>query len=320
MRAAYLERKAGAEALVFGELPEPRLRKGEVLVKVMATSVMPTELLWFPTFTSPSNDPRPFPVVLSHEFSGVVAKLGPGVAGFAPGDAVFGFNDWFANGAQAEYCAASASALARKPKSLDHVHAAVVPISALTAWQGLFTKTKLRPGERVLIHGGAGGVGLFGVQLAHWHGARVSATAAAEDRDFVSALGADEVIDYRATRFEDAIHDVDVVFDTIGGDTLERSWSVLAAGGRVVTIATQSEGASDARVRAAFMLVQADGAQLAQIAALIDAGTLRAFTAGVYVLAEARRAYARAEQGKMHGKIALLVAPEGSGEEESALR
>ncbi|MDB6064874.1 MAG: Alcohol dehydrogenase zinc-binding domain protein [Pedosphaera sp.] len=308
MKAMYLNRKAGAESLILGEIPQPLPRTGEVLVKVHATAVTPTELQWYPTFNTQSGEPRPFPIVLSHEFSAVVASIGPGVQDVKAGEAVYGINDWFSNGAQAEYCITPANSLARKPQSLDHIQAAVVPISALTAWQGLFERASLEPGQRVLIHGAAGGVGTFAVQLARRRGASVAATASSANLDFVRSLGADQVIDYRTTRFEDAVRDMDAVFDGVGGETLERSWGVLKDGGKLVTVAAQSEGAAGQRVRDAFMLVRADATQLAEIANLIDAGELRVFMAGEFPLAEARAAYERAGRSHMHGKLALRVA------------
>jgi NADPH:quinone reductase-like Zn-dependent oxidoreductase len=307
MKAMYLENKAGGESLVSGEIPRPSPKAGEVLVRVHATAVTPTELQWFPTFNNQSGEPRPFPIVLSHEFSGTVELLGPDVNDVELGAAVYGLNDWFANGAQAEYCLAPATALAPKPRSLNHVQAAVVPISALTAWQGLFTRANLQKRQRVLIHGAAGGVGVFAVQLARWRGAYVIATVSSSNLEFVRALGADQVIDYRTTRFEDVVCDVDVVFDGVGGETLERSWRLLRPGGRAVTIASQSEGTADQRAHDAFMLVQADGSQLTEITRLIDAGELRVFVAEVFPLTDAVEAYARALQGKMRGKVALRV-------------
>jgi NADPH:quinone reductase-like Zn-dependent oxidoreductase len=177
MKAVYLKRIGGPESLVLGQIPQPQPRAGEVLVKIHATAITPTEFQWFPTFHTPAGKPRPFPIVLSHEFSGVVESLGAGVENFKVGDAVFGLNDWFANGALAELCVAPATALARKPRLLDHAQSAVVPISALTAWQGLLEKGGLQSGQRVLIHGAAGSVGIFAVQLARWRGAHVIATA-----------------------------------------------------------------------------------------------------------------------------------------------
>jgi NADPH:quinone reductase-like Zn-dependent oxidoreductase len=307
MNAIYLGKKAGPEALVLGEIPRPTPNDGEVLIKVYATAVMPTELDWMPTFNQPSGAPRPFPIVLSHEFSGVVESVGPKVNDFRAGDEVFGLNDWFANGAQAEYCVAAATSLARKPKSIDHAEAAVVPISALTAWQALIEKGQLERNQRVLIHGAAGGVGTFAVQLARWRGAHVTVTASPINTEFVRALGADVIIDYHTTRFEEVICDVDLVLDGVGGETLKRSWGVLKPTGKLVTI-VGAQDAPDQRSREAFMLVRADGRQLAQIGRMIDSGELRVFVDAVYSLADATEAYAHAQESGKRGKIALDVA------------
>lgn len=308
MKAIYLEKKGGAEALVSGEIPRPTPKAGEVLVKIYATAIMPTELHWMPTFSQPSGEPRPFPIVLSHEFSGVIESIGAKVSKVAIGEEVYGLNDWFTNGAQAEYCVVAANALAPKPKSLNHAETAVVPISALSAWQGLFERGKLERNQRVLIHGGSGAVGAFAVQLARWCGARVVATASAGNIEFVRALGADQVIDYKATRFEDVICDVDVVFDTVGGETMARSWGVLKETGKLVTIVGDiNQAGPDKRSQEAFMLVRADSEQLAQLAGMIDAGGLRVFVEATYPLAGAAEAYARAQAGKMRGKIALSI-------------
>jgi NADPH:quinone reductase-like Zn-dependent oxidoreductase len=307
MKAIYLDRKAGPEAWISGEIPQPTPGPGEALVKVHAATLMPTEFAWYPTFNQSDGQPRPFPVVLGHEYSGVIESLGSDVLDRKIGDPIYGMNDWFANGAHAEYCVAPISALAPKPQSLDHAHAAVVPISALTAWQGLFEKGALKAGERVLIHGGAGGVGAFAVQLAQWHGAHVIATASAANLDFVRGLGVARVIDYRTQRFEEVVHDIDVVFDSVGGETLKRSWTVLRQGGRMVTVATQSEAATEPRVRDAFMMVRGDGSQLTSIAKLIDEGTLHVFVEEVFPLDQAYAAWQHAQRGHMRGKIALQV-------------
>jgi NADPH:quinone reductase-like Zn-dependent oxidoreductase len=308
MHAVYLKQKGGPDSLVRGDLPQSDPNEGEVLVKVHAAGVTPTEFQWYPTFHTPAGQPRSFPIVLSHEFSGVIESVGAGVDTWQAGDAVYGLNDWFANGAQAEYCIALATVVARKPRLLTHAQSAVVSISALTAWQGLLCRANVHRGQRVLIHGAAGGVGVFAVQLARWRGAHVIATASAANLDFVRMLGAEQVIDHRATRFEKEVCEVDVVFDTVGGETLERSWSVLKPGGKLVTIAAGGAQADEQRVRDAFMLVRADGCQLRQIARLIDAGDLRVFVEDIFPLAQARAAYARAQRGKMRGKIALQVA------------
>jgi NADPH:quinone reductase-like Zn-dependent oxidoreductase len=304
MKAVRLHARGGPEALAYEDAPRPEPGAGEVLVQVHATAVTPTEFQWAPTWTTRSGEPRPFPIILGHEFSGVVAEVGRSVTAPAKGEAVYGLNDWFHDGAQAEFCVARADEVAAKPRSVDHAHAAAVPISALTAWQGLFDHAHLAAGDRVLVQGAAGGVGLLAVQLARWRGARVVGTASAHNLGFVRGLGADEVIDYRATRFEDAVRDLDVVFDTVGGETLERSWGVLRPGGRLVTVAASGEGASDPRTRAAFFIVQANREQLGAIARLIDEGQLRPVVDAVFPLAQVGRAY---EHRATRGKVILSV-------------
>jgi NADPH:quinone reductase-like Zn-dependent oxidoreductase len=304
MKAIRLHDPSDPTSLVYEDVPEPQAGEGEVLVGVHAAAVTPTERAWVPTSTTRTGAPRPFPIILGHEFSGEICAVGPGVTDLARGYAIFGMNDWFRDGAQAEYCVARAAEVAAKPRSLDHVQAAATPISALTAWQGLIERARLSGGQQVLIHGAAGGVGVFAVQLARLRGARVVATASAHNRDFVRSLGADEVIDYRTVRFEDAVHDVDVVFDTVGGETLARSWSVLKPGGMLVTVAASSEAALAPSVRQAFFIVEANRTHLAEVARLLDAGTLRSIVGGVFPLADGRDAY---ERNPVRGKAVLRV-------------
>src|SRR5215467_4636857 len=308
MKAICLRARGGPEALVYCEAPQPRPGQGEVLVRVHAAGVIQTELSWVPTWTTRAGEPRPLPVIPGHEFAGEIAALGAGVRDAGVGDLVYGLNDWYRDGASAEYCVASVSDIAGKPADIDHVHAAATPISALTAWQGLVERAGLAAGQRVLIHGAAGGVGTFAVQLARRRGARVSCTASAANRDFVRGLGADEVIDYRAERFEDVARDVDVVFDTVGGETLERSWGVLKPGGRLVTVAAAGEQTTDERVRAAYFIVEPSRTQLAAIARLLDGGTLRPVVGAVFPLAEARQAY---QHKPVRGKVVLRVVDGG---------
>ena len=184
----------------------------------------------------------------------------------------------------------------------------MVPISGLTAWQGLFERARLGVGQRVLIHGASGGVGVFAVQLARWRGAQVIGTASVSNLDFVRRLGAIEVIDYRARRFEEVVEDVDVVFDTVGGETLKRSWSVLKPGGTLVSVSHLTEKATDQVDRDTFLMVHSDRAQLIEIARLLDAEEIRPLVAGVFPLPQARQAYERAFQGHLQGKIVLEVA------------
>jgi NADPH:quinone reductase-like Zn-dependent oxidoreductase len=248
------------------------------------------------------------PVIPGHEFSGQIAALGAGVKEVGVGDLVYGLNDWYRDGAQAEFCVACVDDFATKPARIDHVHAAATPISALTAWQGLIERGRLVGGQRVLIHGAAGGVGVFAVQIARWRGARVIGTASRPNLDFVRGLGADEVIDYQATRFEDVVRDIDVVFDTVGGETLDRSWSVLKPGGRLVTIAAFSGRTADERTRAAFFIVKPSRRQLEEIGWLIDSFAIRPIVGSVFPLAEVRQAY---QHKPAHGKTVLQVIAAG---------
>jgi NADPH:quinone reductase-like Zn-dependent oxidoreductase len=304
MKALRLHGRSRTATLVYEEAPRPQPGSGEVLVRVHAAAVTPTELKWAPTWTTRNGEPRPSPLILGHEFSGTVSAVGPGVTDLGEGDEIFGMNDWFGDGAQAEYCVARPSGVACKPRSADHVHAAVAPISALTAWQGLIERARLAPGQQVLIHGASGGVGLFAVQLAHRRGARVIGTASADNLDFVRGLGADEVIDYRAQRFDELVRGVDVVFDTVGGDTLARSWGVLKPGGRMITVAASEELVRAPRVRDAFFIVEANRTQLAEVARLIDADELRAVVGAVLPLSQGRQAY---EFKPARGKMVLRV-------------
>jgi NADPH:quinone reductase-like Zn-dependent oxidoreductase len=203
--------------LFQAEVEPPTPGPGELLIRVQAAGVTPTELLWYPTTRRKSGEPRRH-AVPGHEFSGSVAGVGADIhAHYEVGQEVFGMNDWFADGATAEFCCAPPTAIVPKPARLTHIEAASLPIGALTAWQGLFERAKLQTVERVLIHGGSGAVGVVAILLARQRGADVLTTASAQNRDFLVGLGARRVIDYRAERFEDVAKDVDVVFDAVGG-------------------------------------------------------------------------------------------------------
>ncbi|MGA8676978.1 MAG: NADP-dependent oxidoreductase [Candidatus Acidiferrales bacterium] len=293
--------------LLASALPQPQPEAGELLISVYAAGVTPTELLWSPTTRTKQGEQRTR-AVPAHEFSGVIAAVGQDAGGFNVGDEIYGMNDWFADGAAAEYCLTQPQNIARKPRTLTHELAATVPIGALTAWQGLFNRAKMQSGERVLIHGAAGTVGLFSVQLAHLHGAYVIATASVRNAEFVKQLGADEIIDYKTSRFEDQVQNVDIVFDAVGGDTLARSWAVLKRGGRMVTIAADSEATADQRVKDAFFIVEPNQQQLIEIARLLDAGALKAFVSAVVPLEDAAMAYSGAlPDNRGQGKVVLAV-------------
>src|SRR5215831_13761653 len=261
MKAMQVNSVKPAPVLIPAELQKPEPGVGEILVHVHAAGVTTTELLWYPTTHTKSGTAR-MGAVPGHEFSGVITAVGKDVQDFEIGDEVYGMNDWFADGATAEFCVTLPRYIARKPATLSHEAAASMPIGALTAWQGLIDRAKIEPGELVLVHGGAGAVGLYAVQLAHSRGARVITTVSGQNIDFVKRLGADEAIDYKASRFEKEVRDVDVVFDAVGGDTLKRSWGVLRLGGRMITIAADGEGTTDQRVKDAFFIVEPNQVQL----------------------------------------------------------
>ena len=239
----------------------------------------------------------------------MVAEVGPGVTDLAIGAEVYALTAFGRDGAEAEYAIALPSELAPKPRTLDAVQAAAVPLAALTAWQALFTHAGLSKGQTALIHGAAGGVGTYAVQFARWAGARVIATASARNRDFLRDLGADQIIDYTTTPFEEAVHDVDVVFDTVGGETLARSWLVVKDGGVVVSVVSPppAEQPSKHGARFVWFIVEPNGGHLREIGALIDAGQVQPTIGQVFPLAEARHAWEEALHGHTRGKIVLRV-------------
>lgn len=275
MHAIHLYGQGGPEGLVYEDAPQPHPSAGEVVVRVSATGVTPTELMWPTTYRTPSGSERTLPIP-GHDLSGVIAEIGPGVTNVKVGEEVYGLTDFIRDGAEAEYTIALPDELAPKPRSLDFLQAAVVPLPALTAWQALFDHAGLSAGKSVLIHGAADGVGIFAVQLARWADASVIGTASAHDRELLRKLGANEIIDYTATRFEDRVHDVDIVLDTVGGETLARSWKVLKKGGVLVSTVSPppSEEATAHGVRSAWFIVKPNRDQLIQIGGLIDMGQI----------------------------------------------
>ena len=293
--------------LVPAEVETPQPRHGEVLIRVHAVGVTHTELLWQPTTHSKSGVNRRH-AIPGHEFSGAIAAVGVGADDIV-GQEVFGMNDWYAQGATAEYCCTLPSAIAPKPARLTHVEAASVPIDALTAWQGLFDRAQLQAGERVLIHGGAGAVGVFAIQLARWRGADVLTTASGRDRDFLLRLGAHQVIDYHTERFEDLAKDVDVVFDAVGGSTLQRSWGVLGLGGRLVTIVSTVKSADDERTKRALFFVEPNRRQLGDIAAMLDAGQLRPVVGATIPFDQAAASASESVRKRRPGKTVVTMIP-----------
>jgi NADPH:quinone reductase-like Zn-dependent oxidoreductase len=308
MQAVSLRSYGDPDVLVLEEMTRPQPGAGEVLIRVHAAGVNPLDWKvraghvkgWLP---------HRLPLIPGWDVSGVVEAVGPEVTAFKVGDAVYGMLDFMRNGAYAEYVVTRTKHLAFKPNRLDPIQAGAVPLASLTAWQSLFELAGLESGQTVLIHGAAGGVGHFAVQFAKWKEARVIGTASVSNEDFLRELGADEVIDYPTTKFEEAVDDVDVVLDTIGGDTQERSWRVLKKGGILVaTLGISSEDAAHRHgVRGEGVMVRPDASQLTQIAALIDAGNLKPAITTILPLAEAPRAHELSQTGHARGKIVLQV-------------
>jgi NADPH:quinone reductase-like Zn-dependent oxidoreductase len=308
MRSVRFHSYGGPDVLVLEEVPRPQAGAGEVLIRVYAASVNPID---WKVRAGHVKDllPHRLPLIPGWDASGVVEAVGPDVTAFKMGDAVYGMLDFMRNGAYAEFVVAKARDLAPKSRSIDHIQAAAVPLAALTAWQSLFEVAGLAPDHTVLIHAAAGGVGHFAVQFAKWKGARVIATASAGNKSFLLELGADVVIDYQTSRFEEAASEVDVILDLIGGDTQERSWQVLKKGGILVaTLGISSpETARQYGVRGERVGVHADAAQLTQIAGLIDAGVFKPAVTTILPLAEAARAHELSQAGHVRGKIVLQV-------------
>jgi NADPH:quinone reductase-like Zn-dependent oxidoreductase len=286
-------------SLSLDAVPVPSPGPDEVLVRVAATAVTSQELTW----------PEKWPAIPCHDLSGVVAEAGPGVTGWRSGDEVYGLIGFDRPGAAAEYTVIPAADLAAKPAATDPVATAALPLGALTAWQALHVHAGLQPGQRVLVHGGGGGVGAYVVQVAAAHGARVVATASARDASYVASLGAEQVIDYTG-RFEDQVADVDVVVDPVGGEVMARSWPVLRPGGILIAIAEPPDGhGGRSDVRSQYFIVEPSGAQLSELARLVDKGQLRPAVSEVLPLSELREAFAAQHTRRRPGKVVIEVTP-----------
>jgi NADPH:quinone reductase-like Zn-dependent oxidoreductase len=311
MRAIGQDALGGPDVLKIVEIDRPEPGPSEVLVRVHAAGVNPTDW-WHRATGGLLGDGAPIP--LGWDVSGVVEAVGLGVTVYRPGDEVFGMPRLpQAAGAYAEFVTSPARHLARKPAGLTHVQAAAIPLAALTAWQSLVDTADVRPGQRVLIHAAAGGVGHLAVQIAKARGAYVIGTARAPKHDFVRGLGADEVIDYTQTDFVSAAHDIDVVLDTIGGDYGPRSLKTLRPGGILVSIASPAEdqlkhAAKELGLRAGFTIVEPDNGGLKEITALVESGRLRVEIDTVLPLEQAAKAHEIGEAGRTTGKIVLTVA------------
>ena len=295
-----------ADQLKLERIARPEPQEGEVLVRVYAAGVNPVDWKirrgWLKDFLQLT-----FPYIPGADLAGVVEKVGPGVTAFQPGQEVFGRSS---QGSYTEYGIAPASTLALKPKTLSFDEAATIPTGATTAWQGIFDHGNLQPGQRILILGGAGGVGLFAVQFARWKGAHIISTASTSNLEFVRSLGAETVVDYTKERVEDVVHNVDVVFDTVGGQALAGVLPTLKSGGTLVSIAGQPDEikASELGVRTARFSAQANTDLLNTLARLIDEGQVKVQVGHTFPLSEAAQAQELSEKGHGRGRIVLHIA------------
>lgn len=309
MKAIRFHHYGGPDLLVLDDVPAPNLCAGEVLVRIQAAGVNPADYKfragWFKDFVNLT-----LPFIPGADFSGTVERVGPGVQGFKPGDEVFGMRDVQVGGSYAQYIAVRSDAIALKPRRLSHTQAAGVPLAALTAWSALFDHAELKRGQRVLIHAASGGVGVFAVQLAKLAGTEVIATTSTDNVELVRSLGADQVIDYRIADFATTVKDIDIVLDTLGGETQVKSMEVLRTDGLIVTL--QPPGidamlAKQMKVRTALVEVAANGKRIAKLASLLDDGVLTPIIDQVLPLAQAGQAHVRSESGRARGKIVLTV-------------
>ena len=289
------------------DLPRPEPKSGQLLVRVKAAGVGH----WDALIREGKVQLQPLPLILGSELSGIIDEIGADVSGFKPGDQVYGATNEQFTGAYAEYAVASAGMMAQKPKTLNFIEAASVPVVTVTAWQMLFDYAHVTAGQTVLIHGAAGNVGGYAVQLARQAGLYILATAASRDSDYVRGLGADRVVDYRKERFDDSVSEVDVVLDTVGGDTQQRSLRVLKPGGILVSVVSPVPETAEKvhGVRAAYFYVEVTRARLNKVTELFDSGRLVPDVGTVLPLEEARTAHEMLG-GAPHkrGKIVLSIA------------
>jgi NADPH:quinone reductase-like Zn-dependent oxidoreductase len=309
MKAVIAHEYGGPEVLKYEDVPVPEPKENEVLVRVIASGVNPADPLILGGKYAKEFGSH-LPLILGYDIAGVVAKTGAKVTKLKAGDAVYAYLLW--GGGWAEYCIANESEAAIKPASLSFTNAAAVPLAALTAWQGLIDTAQLSGSQTVLIHGASGGVGSFAIQIAKARGARVIATASTANQDLLKELGADVVIDYTKTKFEDAVKEVDVVLDPIGRDTLARSYGVVKRGGIIVTLVSRCDPKELEKhgIRGASLASHPNADELAEITKLIEAKTIRPIVSQVLPLTDASKAAEQAETHHTRGKIVLKVAPE----------
>jgi NADPH:quinone reductase-like Zn-dependent oxidoreductase len=311
MKAIVIHEYGGPEVLKYEEVPRPEPKEDQILVRVIAAGVNPVDgLIRSGMFGKDSK--AAFPMILGGDIAGIVDKLGSKSTKFKGGDSVFAYVSLENSGGYAQYAVTTEGETALKPKSLTYVEAAAVPIVALTAWQALIDTAKLTPEQTVLIHGGSGGVGTFAIQIAKARGARVIATASTANQDLLKQLGADVAIDYTKQKFEVVAKDVDVVLDSIGKDTLARSYAVTKKGGFIVSLVARPDRdeLSKRGIRGAALSVEPNSDELAEIGKLIDDGKIKVIVSQTFPLSEATKAQEQVATGHTRGKIVLKVADE----------
>jgi len=310
MKAVVIHEYGGPDVLKYEHLPRPEPQADQVLVRVIAAGVNPVDgMIRSGMF---ADEKRAFPIILGGDIAGVVEKVGSKVTKFKSGDPVFAYVSLDNSGGYAQYALVTEREAAPKPKSLMYVEAAAVPIVALTAWQALIDTAKLGSGQTVLIHGGSGGVGSFAIQIAKARGAKVIATASSANQDFLKQLGADVAIDYTKEKFEDVAKDVDVVLDSIGRDTLVRSYGVVKKGGIIVSLVASPKQSELEKhgIRGAALSVDPNSEELNEIGKLIDEKKIRVIVSQTFPLPEAMKAQEQVATGHTRGKIVLKIADE----------
>lgn len=307
MRAVRIHNYGSAEQLELESIEVPKPSAGEVLIKVHAAGINPVDWKIREGYLA-EIIPHTLPLTLGWDFAGEIAAVGESVEKWHVGDAVYACPDLSKNGAYAEYIAVSADEIAAKPKTLNWQKSAAVPLVTLAAWQALNDIGRMEQGDRVLIHAGAGGVGIAAIQLAKQAGATVYTTASTRNIEFLKRLGADEVIDYTQQDFS-KLTDLDIVFDTMGGEVLEKSWATLKEGGYLISIAEipNEEIAAKHKVNASFCFVQANAGQLSEISNLIDSGNITVEVDNVFQLNEITKAHEKSESGHTRGKIVIQI-------------
>src|SRR5437762_7776543 len=311
MKAMVIHEYGGPEVLKYDDVPRAEPKKEQILIRVMAAGVNPADgMIRSGMFAKDGN--RAFPIILGGDVAGVVEKVGSKITKFKAGDPVFADISLDDSGGYAQYALVTEREAALIPKSLSYVEAAAVPIVALTAWQALIDTAKLSAGQTVLIHGGSGGVGTFAIQMAKARGAKVIATASTANHDLLKQLGADVAIDYTKQKFEEVAKDVDVVLDSVGRDTLKRSYGIVKKGGFIATLVSRLDQSELDKhgIRGASISVGPSSTELAEIGKLIDEKKIRVIVSKTFPLAEAANAQRQVETGYTRGKIVLKIAEE----------